>query len=391
MVGIYTISDKALMGKKINVLSAYLSECFFKNNIKIDNQCILSANSDFSVCINNQQDTNVFIFLVDKANPNLNNYIANITESIVIENPYLKNTIYEYYRKIGQVVEKDSENEWKVSSLARAIINPNGITQGYLLTYKNKIYCVLPNNYDETRQIFDDVVLEYIVSNQKKKYKNYTFKTFGLTENGISQILTEEIKNKNKVTINLFSKPFEVDIVAKALHDNQELDLIAQKILLKLNKYIYSVEDVPIENVVYKLLKMNDIKVSFIEDITGGELCSRLNKLYNDSKNYIADSFIVNSQESDDMANKVYEMAADCIAKTKANIVVATIGTTTAKENIPAGLCYIAVGDKNEIHVYKNIFKGNNQEIIDSVTVASYFYLIKKLKKNDFHFEQTTV
>ena len=51
MVSIYTISDKALMGKQINMLSAYIAESFFKNNIKTDKQCVLSATADFSTCI----------------------------------------------------------------------------------------------------------------------------------------------------------------------------------------------------------------------------------------------------------------------------------------------------------------------------------------------------
>lgn len=404
MVCIYTISDKVLMGKQINILPAYLSECFFKNNIKIQKQCILPTNTSFFDAVDTKNDK-IHIFLVDKANENLNNFIAEITNSVIIENPYLKNAVSDYYKKIGQVVEKETENEWKISSLARAIVNPYGTTQGYLLNFKNQIFCVLPNNYDAARQMFDDVVLEELKNSQKKMYKNYTFKTFGLTENGIKQILSEQLKNKNKVTINLFSKPFEVDIVIKSPDDNPEIDSIAQKILLKLDKYIYSVEDVPIENVVYKLLKLNDIKVSFVEDITGGELCSRLNKQYFDAKNYIASSFVLtnndyktkllgitqNLNNENDLPNLVYEMAAKSFSMTDADIVVATIGNCLPQNNVPCGLSYIAVGDRKEIHVYKNIFKGNTQEIIDSITVASYFYLIKKLKKNDFHFEKTTV
>ena len=407
MVSIYTISDKALMGKQINILSSYMAECFFKNNIKISRQCTLSSFADFNSSINTDENVKVYLFLVDKANIKLNEYICAKTNSVAIDNPYLKNAIYEYYRKLGQPVEKESENEWRVSALARAIINGNGVTQGYLLSYNNIIYCVLPNIYEEARQMFDDVVLDFIVSNQKKKYKSYTFKTFGLTENVISTILAEEIKNKDKVTVNLFSKPLEVDIVIKSLIDNEDLDKIAQKILLKLDKYIYSVEDIPIEKVVYNLLKLNEIKVSFVEDITAGALCCKLNKQAKDAKNYIDDCLVLLNKQSKikylNLAEKdfhldngispniAYELTAQMLKQTKSNVVVSAIGNIEENNNLAYGLCYIAVGDRREIHVYKNIFKGNLEDLIESVTVASYFYLIKKLKKNDFHFEQTTV
>ncbi len=408
MVYIYTVSDKALMGKQINILSSYIAESFFKNNIKTSKQSIISDAYNFDELLKQDNTSNsIKIFLVDRANIKLNQCICDFTNSKIIDNPYTKNAVFDYYRKIGQPVEKESENEWKISSVARAIINPIGITQGYLLNHKTEIICVLPNSYEDARLMFDDVVLDYILSLQKKKYKSYTFKTFGLTENGINSVINEQIKNKDKVSINLFSKPLEVDIVIKAFEDNQEIDNIAQKILLKLDKYIYSVEDIPIEKVVYNLLKLNDIKVSFVEDVTCGELCSRLNKQSSDAKNYIERSFVLPDNQSKILSlgirenelqenfgispNLVYEMAVKGIEKSNASIVVATLGVVNQNPNLPTGLSYIAVGDKKEIHVYKNLFKGNFNEIVESITIASYFYLIKKLKKNDFHFEKSTI
>ncbi len=399
MVSIYTISDKTLMGKKFSELPSYISECFFKNNIKIDLQSIVSTNANFNELLANSQ-SKIFIFLVDKASTKLNECLANLSNAKIIENPYVKSAILDYYKNIGQLAEKECENEWNIPSLARAIINPNSTTQGYILEYKDKLFCVVPNNIYESRQIFNEVVLDYIISKQKKQYNSYTFKTFGLSESAITQIISEQLKNKDKVTINLFSKPFEVDIVIKASSDSTSLEDVAKIILMKLDKYIYAVEDVPAENVVYKMLKLNDIKVCFIEDITGGELAYRLTKQCNDAKNYMAASYILANNQSKKTefdiseqvlnennglsANLVYELATKGIAKTNAHLVVCSIG----KAN---GECFIAIGDKNEIHVYKNVFKGSYSEILDSITTASYFYLIKKLKKNDFHFEQTTV
>lgn len=405
MVYIYTISDKALMGKQVNILSSYIAQSFFKNNIKISKQCIISNTADFSFLSTEGIEKSVNIFLVEKTNELLNQKLCDLTKSVIIENPYAKNAIYEYYRKIGQPVEKNCENEWKLPSMARVIVNPKGTTQGYILSYGTTIYCILPNDYNDARQMFDDIVLDFVLKDQKKKYKNYTFKTFGLPQNSILSVINDEIKNKDRVSINLFEKPLEVDIVVKATEDNKELDNIAQKIFKKLDKYIYSVEDIPIEKVVCKLLKINDVKVGFVEDITGGELCSRLIKQDIEIKNNLEQSYVLlNSKVKSDFlkvesisaeeeisSNTVYNLAAKMVSSSNANIVIATIGAITQKDNIPSGLCYIAVGDKREIHVYKNMFKGNSNEIIESVTMASYFYLIKKLKKNDFHFEKSTV
>ena len=407
MVYIYTISDKALMGKQVNILPSYLSECLFKNNLRIGQQTIVSQANDSLAQLNiSLKGNDIYIFLVDRAYINLNEYISKLTNCTIIDNPYLKNALFDYYKKHNLVPTKDDENEWKVPSLARAIINPNGSVQGYIVSYKGDMFCVLPNNYNDARIMFDDAVLDFILNNQKKKYKSYTFKTFGLSENGIIQTINSEIKNKFKVSINLFSKPFEVDIVLKSVADNLHLEEIAKTVLLKLDRFIYAVEDVPIENVLYELLKLNAIKVGFVEDVTCGELMSRLNRQSPDAKSYIAPSLVLTNRDykvskllknidydlsTDIDANVVYSLAVEYLKQNEADLVIATVGSTTASNNQLAGLCFIAVGDRNEVHVYKNVFKGSHEEIIDCICTASYFYLIKKLKKNDFHFEQITV
>jgi hypothetical protein len=47
------------------------------------------------------------------------------------------------------------------------------------------------------------------------------------------------------------------------------------------------------EKVVCNLLKLNDVKVSFVEDITGGELCSRLIKQDIMVKDHLEQSYVL--------------------------------------------------------------------------------------------------
>ena len=61
-------------------------------------------------------------------------------------------------------------------------------------------------------------------------------------------------------------------------------------------------------------------------------------------------------------------------------------------ENEKVGkLCYIAVGNIDGIHVYKNTLFGTREQIIDSLTQTAFFYLIKNIKQNDLFFDKTTV
>lgn len=405
MSTIYTISDKALVGKQVNYLSAYICECFFKNNIKINTQSILPTNTDFNKLLSEKNNEDIIVFLVDKSQNKLNQALCDKTKSVMVCNPYLKNQITSFYKKMNAPVEKESENECVIPSLAKAVVNPNGIIQGYILDSEKTAYIVLPTNIYESRQMFDDVILDFVVSKQKKHIKSYVFKTFGLSENTIRNVINQE--KSNKISLNLFSKPLSVDIIIKSSDESGDIDEFAKNIYLKLNKYIYAVEDMPIEKIIFNLLKLNDITISVVEDCTGGEICSRINLASDDETDCIKEGLILfnfqskmNTLKLDDnffnendeiSANTVYEMAVKEIERTNSNLVVVCSGLLNEKNRNPKGLCFIAVGDKKEIHVFKNLFKGSNDDIVDGMVEASYFYLLKKLNKNDFHFEQTTV
>ena len=48
--------------------------------------------------------------------------------------------------------------------------------------------------------------------------------------------------------------------------------------------------------------------------------------------------------------------------------------------------CFIAIGDIDGIHVYKNKFMTYNQLTINMLSETTMFYLIKKLRQNDLQF-----
>ena len=191
MVYIVSVSDKLLTGKQINKTSAYFAEMLFKYNFKIAQQLIIPSTYDFKSLLKNKKSGDVYIFLTEKANVELNNALAEVSDCYVQENEAVKDFIYEYYRKRNCPLERDSENEWKLPEKARAILNPNNTTQGYIVDNRDTIYCVIPSSYSDALQMFNDVVLDYLTTTQKKKYKNYTFKTYGLSVQNLNSILLD--------------------------------------------------------------------------------------------------------------------------------------------------------------------------------------------------------
>lgn len=403
MINTFCISDKALLGKKDLSIISFISQLFFKQDYKLNEHKIISSNNVEGLVFN-KQDTN--IFLIDKANEVLLNKICKEYDDTLVENSFAKKAVIDLYQKQNIPLEKQTEFEWMMPAKARAIINPQGVTQGFILQYKNEFLILLPIEYYQSREMLLDSVIPFIKENTKTN-KSAILKTFGLTEYNVKSIIYDLIKNKDKVSINLFANELEVDIVLKASQDNELFDSYVQKCFNKLQKFVYAEEDLSLYQIAYKLLKLNNLTVAFAESITAGNI-SRNFVAHNEGASsvlkegivvYTNESKMKNLNISKEMLDKhtavssevAFEMSVGLLEKTKADIVVSITGYASGTKDDQGGLVYISVGDKNEIHVYKNVFSGSRQEIIDIATKTAYFYLVKKLRKKDFYFEKNNI
>jgi len=85
-------------------------------------------------------------------------------------------------------------------------------------------------------------------------------------------------------------------------------------------------------------------------------------------------------------------MAKGLLENCPADIVVSTTGyASSSSPREDGGLVFIGVGDRKRIDIYKNRFSGTREEIIETASNAALFYLIKKLRKNDFFLEKNTI
>ena len=69
------------------------------------------------------------------------------------------------------------------------------------------------------------------------------------------------------------------------------------------------------------------------------------------------------------------------------DVVLVTCGDIQDDKNV----CYIAVGDNEGIHVYKNSYGGSKKQIVNTISKCAVFYLVKKLKQNDLFFNKIYV
>ncbi len=410
---ILRVSNDILLGKKQDNLSQYL----LKNCLEIGE--IISC---VNICENHPEqikkqisslDSNFVIVVgesISSRNANIKKTIASIVGQEFIKNNLAESTVKAFYAESNIPVLFDSENEYYLPSGANLLPVKISALQSFIVSGNNKTFVFIPGELDVVKYVFENYLKDVIKQNLSTKYSTTTIKTFGISEKDIYSILSDLIKNKYKILFLTYPNNLEVSIVIR-YNETLEPEIVNDvvcKVYERLNKYIYAEEEVSIVQRAVDLLNIGSRKLAVAETITGGNISTSLIKQCNNISNTLIESLVLTNEESLTNRLKVspiilkqyssvsvevaYEMAAGLLETSNADIVLTTSGLIDYAENDKVGkLCYIAVGNSDGIHVYKNVLYGTREQVIDSLTQTAFFYLIKNIKQNDLFFDKTTV
>lgn len=231
--------------------------------------------------------------------------------------------------------------------------------------------------------------------------KDNVFKCFGISKNEIKTILSPFLQDNRGVYISIEGENLLIDIILQADDKNNYFYDVSREVFEKFNRFIYAESNISLEETAFELLKLNNLKIAIAESITGGELVSSLIKKNAEASKVIIEGDVVYSNDAKirilgvdkQMLDKytgvsleiTHEMARCLLQNTNADIVISTTGYATSSNlNEDEGLVFIGLGDRNKIDIFKNKFYGTREQIIQTSAQAALFYLVKKLRKNDF-------
>lgn len=412
-ISIVTISNEILIGKKNDVIANFLAKKFLESGVTVT-QSIVVQNSPVQIQNTiNYLDDNHIIIIGDSSsikNVNIKKAIANYYSKDLELNNEFANIVKNYYFKSNLPVMLESENEYYVPQNAKIIKNEFSALQGFYILNESKNIYFLPGEFENIKSIYYTEILPVLSRNLDINYEINVIKTFGICEEDILSILSDVIKNKYKITIATYPNNLEVEIIIRY---NRQLDseLISQTMQIiyeRLSKYIYADTDIKLENRACELLKVYKKTLAIGETISGGNITNEFIRNNSSIDDVLKESIVAYDKKSKMNRFKVtesiinnfteksveiaYEMAAGLLETSGADVVLVNAGNITdLNEKSNSVTCYIAVGDIDGIHVYKNNFTGNKQQIIEGLTKTSFFYLIKKLKQNDLQYFRSIV
>lgn len=289
------------------------------------------------------------------------------------------------------------ENEVQLPTNSIPLVSKNNYNNGFVYNKDNSFTIFLPESLDFARENLDKIIdIINLKKSDNNDFEYQTIKCFGILESDIKKLIGEYF-NYSDISIDIVSNDLDNTVYIKynASSNYSKVQEYISSIISILNKYIYSLDDDSVYKMANDLLSIQRKNVAIGETITLGNITKEMAQIspqfISSSNIYVNFESIINDLKIDDnvireygkySVNTVYEFANALLDKHPNDIVVFVLGDMSNKENT----CFMAIGDIDGIHVYKNKINIKNDKTISNLSKTAIFYLIKKLKQNDLHF-----
>lgn len=371
------IKDKLYeVGENISLIS------YFDNNYD-SLRTIINSGYDLIFCVGSE---------LSIYNHNIKENLCKIFNDRMENNNACIESIKKYCEMRNINFSVQEEMEVRIPTKAIALCDDKFLNTGFMYKNNSQYVIFLPSNIDFVKDNFFKYIMPLISDISNQKSDNITIRCYGILEKDIRTLISDELQNKD-INIQILNKNLDNIIYIRYKNSINNINDILSSICTKLNKFIYSMDDSDLYKTATYLLNLYRKKVAIAETLTLGQITKCL--CLEDSS-VVADAFIFTNFDvavkrlsldkkvidtyGKYSVNTVYELDNLLLEKTSTDIAVFVLGD----KNLD--ICYIAIGDIDGIHVYKNKINSHDDNLIDNISNTALFYLIKKLRQNDLQF-----
>lgn len=272
---------------------------------------------------------------------------------------------------------------------------------GIFSRQSKSVFVVSANDSDSGIGYIKTTCLPYLERKYGAKLDRTVIRTVGANEQHVKNLLLKAQNIDGGKMRYFHTRKYDEDVV-EILYDENVSKRIADDVLRVfadgLEESVYALDDTPLAQQLVRLLKLRMRKISVAESFTGGGVAKRIvsvsgaSEVYFEGLNtyneyskvkrlgvneYTLQSFGAVSDQT------AYEMAAGLIATGNCDISIATTGLAgpaTDRSMLPVGLCYVAIGTKERVFVYRYKFDGTREEITEKAINYALFLAYKQLK-----------
>jgi len=227
--------------------------------------------------------------------------------------------------------------------------------------------------------MFGDGVLPLLETKLKKH--NVTTRTFGLTEEEILSLINRQgAEAEHGIEVNVLEKFPECSVIIRysAKTPKVILDEFVSFVHMKLNEFIFSTDNQSLSNIIVDILETRNKKVSIVDGASLGELTRTFMKENNAARYYVThNSIYVEDIKSGHLPQSdiIYNIVLDSLRQSRTDFCVGVF----IDEESP-DIFYVVIGDKNNIHIFKEAYRARLTSFEECVAKTALFYFMKKLK-----------
>ncbi len=284
------------------------------------------------------------------------------------------------------------------------IRNPRGTAPGLIFRREKRHFYFMPGVPDEMKYM----VREFIVNDLKKTLHlipvhNRLLRTIGFPESFLLQRLNPILKKYPQIQIAFLPRQIGVDlrfrITTEQRREVEKLDRLVQLIREEISEYIFTDQEIELEEVLGQLLSEQKLTVSVAESFSGGLIGDLLTNIPGSSVYFLGDLVTysnaskmqllnvqkstlekfgaVSKQTAVEMVRGVQQlMHSDCSMAT-----TGIAGPGGATETKPVGLAYIAVRCKDK-EIVKEFHFGSERRVNKRRGANSAMELLRRLLLN---------
>ena len=332
-------------------------------------------------------------------NHNIKDNLARISGEKLEANQNALMSLKKYCEKYNINFSMQEDMEVLLPTNSIALTYDDTYSSGFVSKSGNTYMIFLPNDIEFVKYNYNQYILPLINDLVSSTCKTQVIKVFGILEKDIKNFLSEYY-GIDGLTITIVGDWLDNTIFVRSistLDENKSRDVISG-IISKLNKFIYSLENVSIYKMAVDMLKIQHKTITIGDTITYGNITNRIAEI---DPSVITSSSIYTSFEKIKLdlsidtntikdygeysVNTIYECANSLLSKSTGDIALFVLGSKATDT------CFVAVGDLDGIHVYKNKINIKNSDLQENLSKTAMFYLIKKLKQNDLCFWKNSV
>lgn len=273
-------------------------------------------------------------------------------------------------------------------------------SEEYLLETNNCLYAVLPAGEKGA-----EIVRSETVPRVDRRRGNSYLREIVCTVGAPAELVASALSRAREVAAGKLSLHASekngcgrIEMIYDRNTPKMTADEVVRILASDLSEYVYSMNDESIAERLVSALQLHRLHISTAESFTGGGVGRAIVRVPGASSVYFEGlntydelskqerlgvrEFTLNSKGavSDETA---YEMAAGLLAAGHCDIAVSTTGVAgpeSDRAGTPVGLCYIAVGTKSRVRVFRYRFTGDRESITETAINYALFLAYKEIR-----------